>query len=58
MGHLQQTKLNMAIAKSTKIKFFRACDENILLYGAETWTISKELEKRLDGTYTRLLMQT
>ena len=29
------------IAKFTKIKFFRACVESILLYGAETWTISK-----------------
>ena len=31
------------IAKSTKIKFFRACVESILLYGAEMWAISKEL---------------
>ena len=27
------------------------------LYGSETWTMSKQLEKRLDGTYTRLLMR-
>ena len=29
--------------------------ESILLYGAETWTITKKLEKEIDGCYTRLL---
>ena len=43
------------IAKSTKIKLLRACGESILLYGAETWTISKELEKHLDGTYRQTI---
>jgi len=38
-----------------KINFFRATVESILLYGAETWTMTKELNKELDGTYTRLL---
>ena len=33
----------------------RATIEPILLYGSETWTLSRKLEKRLDGTYTRLL---
>ena len=41
-----------SIAKSTKLAFFRACVESILLYGAETWTMKKELQDRLDGTYT------
>ena len=40
-----------------KIKIFKAVVEPILLYGSETWTLSKKLEKRLDGTYTRLLMR-
>ena len=30
---------------------------SILLYGWETWTMSKQLEKPLDDTYTRLLMR-
>ena len=30
----------------------KAVVEPILLYGSETWTLSKKLEKRLDGTYT------
>ena len=40
-----------------KLQIFRATVEPILLYGSETWTLSKKLEKRLDGTYTRLLMR-
>ena len=45
------------ICKDTKLVFFRASVESILLYGAETWTMKKDLEKRLDSVYTRLLMR-
>ena len=38
-----------------KIQFFRATVEMVLLYGAEAWTLTETLEKRLDGCYTRLL---
>lgn len=38
------------ISTSTKVSFFRAFVESILLYGAETWTMKKELQDRLDGT--------
>ena len=41
-----------------QIKIFKAAIEPILLYGSETWTLSKKLEKCLDGTYTRLLMES
>ena len=27
----------------------------ILLYGCTTWTLTKRLERRLDGNYTRML---
>ena len=47
------SKLNVSI----KIKFFKTLIEPILLYGCETWTLSKRMEKRLDGVYTRLLMR-
>ena len=40
-----------------KIKLFMATVEPMLLYGSETWTLSRKLERRLDGTYTRLLMR-
>ena len=45
------------LSRALKIKIFKAAIEPILLYGSETWTLSKSLEKRLDGTYTRLLMR-
>ena len=45
------------ISRKTKVDFFRACVETILLYGCKTWTVKKDLQDRLDGTYTRLLMR-
>ena len=29
--------------------------ESVLLYGSETWTLTKAQEKGLDGTYTKML---
>ena len=45
------------LSGSLKISFFRAAVESILLYGAEGWTLTEQLEARLDGCYTRLLMR-
>ena len=45
------------LTRQLKVKIFRATIEPILLYGSETWTLSRKLEQRLDGTYTRLLMR-
>ena len=45
------------LSRSFKLKIFKAAIEPILLYGSETWTLSTKLEKRLDGTFTRLLMR-
>ena len=44
-----------SLSRQLKIRFFRATVESVLLYGSETWTLTKALKKRLDGTYTRLL---
>ena len=38
-----------------KRSFFQAAVESILLYGSTTWTLTKLLEKKLDGNYTRML---
>ena len=38
-----------------KCSFFQAAVVSILLYGCTTWTITKRLEKKLDGNYTRML---
>ena len=38
-----------------KHSFFQAAVTSILLYGCTTWTLTKRLEKKLDGNYTRML---
>ena len=38
-----------------KRNFFRAVIESVLLYGSEVWTLTKKLERKLDGIYTRML---
>ena len=45
------------IWKSTmlKIRIFRATIEIILLYGSETWTITKTFENKIDSCYTRII---
>ena len=43
------------IKKKIKERLFLATVESVLLYNSETWTMSKTMEKRLDGCYTRML---
>ena len=38
-----------------KIQFFRTTIESVLLYGAESWTLTNSMCRRLDGTYTTML---
>ena len=38
-----------------KCSFFQAAVISILLYRCTTWTLTKWLEKKLDGNYTRML---
>ena len=48
----------MEINKMTdkmKRSFFQAAVVSILLYGCTIWTLTKWLEKKLDGNYTRML---
>ena len=44
-----------SLKKETKIGLFKATVESVLLYGCETWTLNKKLNKSLDGCYTRML---
>ena len=37
-----------------KRSFFRAAVVSILLYGFTAWTLTKQMEKKLDGNYTRM----
>ena len=41
-----------------KHNFFQAAVASILLYGCTTWTLTKRLEKKLDGNDTRMLQAT
>lgn len=41
--------------RNLKIRLFQATVESILLYGSETWTLTKSLSERIDGCYTRML---
>ena len=38
-----------------KCSFFQTAVASILLYGCTTWTLTKRLEKKLAGNYTRML---
>ena len=38
-----------------KRSFFQAAVVSVLLYGCTTWTLTKQLEKKLDGNHTRML---
>ena len=38
-----------------KLSFFQAAIVSILLYECTTWTLTKRMEKKLDGNYTRML---
>ena len=38
-----------------KRSFFQAAVVSILLYGCTTWTLTKRLQKKLDGNHTKML---
>ena len=43
------------LSDKMKGSFFQAAIVSILLYGCTTWTLTKRLEKKLDGNYSRML---
>ena len=44
--------------KCLKLRVFQSTVESVLLYNANTWTLTKELTKRIDGSYTKMLRMT
>ena len=48
---IQKSTLTMKL----KLKFFHSTVTALLRYGSSTWTLTKELEKKLDGCYTKML---
>ena len=47
--------LKSDLTDKMKPSFFQAAVVSILLYGGTTWTLTKRLENKLDGNYTRML---
>ena len=43
------------LRRDLKIRLFTDTVESVLLYGSETWTMTKRLTKIIDGCYTRML---
>ena len=43
------------LTNKMKCSFFQAAVVLILLYGCTTWTLTKQLKKKLDGNFTRML---
>ena len=44
------------LSDKMKRSFFQAAVVSILLYGCTTWMLTKRIEKKLDGNYTRMLL--
>ena len=53
--HKLKTVWNSCLRKDLKVWLFTATVESVLLYGSETWTMTKRLERMVDGCYTRML---
>lgn len=46
---------NSTLSMKLKLRFFHSTVTTVLLYGSSTWTLTKVLEKRLDGCFTKML---
>ena len=44
-----------SLPRNIKIRVFLTTAKSVLLYGAETWTITNALQKKIDGCYIRIL---
>ena len=53
--HSPAVKIKSDLTDKMKRSFFQAAIVSILLYGCTTGTLTKRLEKKLDGNYTRML---
>ena len=44
-----------SLSRNFKERLFVSTVESVLLYGCEAWTLSEKLERKINGSYTRLL---
>ena len=47
--------LKSDLTDKIKCSFFQAAVMSILVYGCTAWTLTKHMEKKIDGNYTRIL---
>ena len=56
LGSSVDTRLTKAWTAINRLSIiWKSAATSILLYGCTTWTLTKRLEKKLDGNYTRML---
>ena len=46
---------NSKLRRQMKERLFLATVESVLLYGSETWSLTRTMEKQINGCYTRML---
>jgi len=47
--------LSKSLRKDTKIRIFNACVKSVLLYGCETWLMTKEIQCKIQTFVNRCL---
>ena len=52
---LRRPWLSKSLRKDTKIRIFNACVKSVLLYGCETWLVTKEIQRKIQTFVNRCL---
>ena len=52
---LRRVWLSKSLKKDTKIRIFNACVKSVLLYGCETWFVTKEIQCKIQTFLNRCL---
>ena len=52
---LRRVWLSKSLRKDTKIRIFNACVKSVLLYGCETWLVTKEIQRKIQTFVNRCL---
>ena len=53
--HILKKVWSSELKRQLKERLFIATVESVLLYGSETWTLTKTMGKQIKGCYTRML---
>ena len=52
---LRSACLSKSLRKGTEIRIFNACVKSVLLYGCETWVVTKDIQRKLQTFANRCL---